>query len=187
MPLRERKEIQEVLRAGRVKRPRLSLWEGDVAMCIITPVRPADKPLLWELLQSCLREMAPLYDDQPDESGEFPYTWFEHYFTDPDRIAFFLMAEDQRAGFAMINSASCIGEAPDHTIAEFYILPDHRSKGLGFGAAKALLEKFPGSWELKYHRRNRAAARLWAKLTAPYHPRTTLLGEEEQVLSFLVT
>lgn len=144
-----------------------------------------DKPRLWTLLQSYLGELSAWYGDQPDRTGTYPYPWLDSYFTDPDRAALFLQEGGETAGFALVNRFSALGESPDHAMAEFFLLPERRRKGLGLAFARELFRQHPGSWEIKYHRGNPAARGLWDKATAPYSPKSTALGEET-VLSFTV-
>ena len=154
-------------------------------MLTLTPISPANRPQLWALLQQYLGELTQYYHDQPDENGCYPYPWLDSYFSDPDRAALFLEADGETAGFALINRFSAIGEAPDHAMAEFFLLPERRRKGLGLAFARELFRRHQGSWEIKYHRGNPAARGLWDKATAPYSPKSTALGEET-VLSFTV-
>ena len=145
-----------------------------------------DKPRLWTLLQSYLGELSAWYGDQPDRTGTYPYPWLDSYFTDPDRAALFLQEGGETAGFALVNRFSALGESPDHAMAEFFLLPERRRKGLGLAFARELFRQHPGSWEIKYHRDNRPAGALWSRAAEPFRPRVTALGEEV-VLSFVVS
>ncbi len=154
-------------------------------MPIITRIPPNDRPRLWGLLQQYLGEMSAWYGDRPDQKGEYPYPWLDHYFTDPERAAFFLEAGGETAGFALVNRFSALGEAPDHAMAEFFLLPGWRGKGLGLAFAQEIFRQRPGSWEIKYHRENRPAGALWSRAAEPFRPRVTPMGEEV-LLSFVV-
>lgn len=57
----------------------------------LRPVRAEEKAQLGALLQACLAELAPFYADRPDDRGLFPYPYFEDYFSDPSRRAYFLL------------------------------------------------------------------------------------------------
>ena len=94
-------------------------------------------------------------------------------------------AGGETAGFALVNRFSALGEAPDHAMAEFFLLPGWRGKGLGLAFAQEIFRQRPGSWEIKYHRENRPAGALWSRAAEPFRPRVTPLGEEV-VLSFVV-
>lgn len=149
----------------------------------LAQVRPEDKALLWRLLQQYLHEMNRYYDDPTDSDGSLPYPYFDAYFTDPRRRAFFLRAGETTVGFALIHPYSHNGGA-DYVLAEFTVLPPYRQNRLARTAAHTLFTAFPGRWELKYHHRNRAAKALWQAATAPYAPAAARLNDTETLLSF---
>lgn len=143
-----------------------------------------DRELLWNIHQKYLYEMTNYYDDPMDEKGNYPYGYFDEYFSDPKRAAYLLYDDNILIGFAMLNPYSCIGRNPDHAMAEFTIFPSYRRKHLAFDAASALLKKHPGRWEIKYNEKNLAAKRLWNKVAASYSPEVVHLNGEETVLLF---
>ena len=147
-------------------------------------VRPEDRALLWNLNQKYLYEMTNYYDDELDEKGNLHYGYFDAYFTDPKRRAFFLYEEKALVGFAMIHPYSNMGESLDHVLAEFTVFPMFRRRRLALRAAEMIFERFKGRWEVKYNEKNTAAKALWTKATAKYRPRKTHLNETETVLSF---
>lgn len=153
----------------------------------LQPVSKDDRQTLWHLLQKYLYELSLYYDDIiPDENGIIDTPYFEEYFTEEDRSAYFIYHENERIGFAMINRHSEIGEDPDAAIAEFTILPHWRGRGLGESAAAAVLATKTGLWELKYSPKNRAAKTFWNKVTEQYSPSVHPLGVEDEVLLFRV-
>lgn len=88
-------------------------------------------------------------------------------------------------GFAMLCPYSNINQEPDYAMAEFTIFPSFRRKHFAFDAAKMILIKHPGKWEIKYNEKNDGAKKLWNTVAAPYNPEVHHLNEEETVLSFL--
>ena len=150
----------------------------------LVPVRDEDRELLWNLNQKYLYEMTNYYDDELDEKGNLHYGYFDAYFTDPKRRAFFLHEGEALVGFAMINPYSNIGAEPDYVLAEFTVFPARRRQHLATEAAELIFGTFRGSWEVKYNEKNAPAKELWRKVTAKYRPETTRLNETETVLSF---
>ena len=81
-------------------------------------VKPQDRELLWNINQKYLYEMTNFYDDEMDTLGNLNYGYFDAYFTDPKRKAFFLFDEKQvLVGFASrimcwqnLQFFQCIGE-----------------------------------------------------------------------------
>ena len=149
-------------------------------------VTPDKRELLWNINQKYLYEMTNYYDDVLDAQGNLRYGYFEEYFIDPKREAFFLYEEQALVGFAMIHPYSNMDEEPDHVLAEFTIFPMYRRKHLAGKAAEMIFERFKGRWEIKYNEKNTAAKRLWTKVTEAYHPQMTRLNDSETVLSFCI-
>lgn len=147
-------------------------------------VRPEDRELLWNINQKYLYEMTNYYDDEMDVMGNLHYGYFDAYFTDPKRQAFFLYEERTLVGFAMIHPYSNLGAEPDYVMAEFTIFPMYRGKHLAIKAAEMIFERFKGRWEVKYNEKNTAAKALWNQVTERYRPKKIYLNDTETVLSF---
>ena len=120
-----------------------------------------DKNLLWNVLQKYLYEMTQFYpDDVMDEQGNYSYKYFDAYFTEPNRKAYFIYLDDDFIGFAMINSNSYIDQHPDYVLAEYTIFPGYRGLGnFAFNAAQEIFWELPGKWELKFLETNEVAKR----------------------------
>ena len=152
----------------------------------LVAVKPQDRELLWNINQKYLYEMTNYYDDEMDECGNLHYGYFDEYFTDPERKAFFIYEEGTLVGFAMIHPYSNIGGTPDHVLAEFTVFPTYRRRRLATKAAEAIFGRFKGSWEVKYNEKNVAAKAFWNRVTAKFSPTKTALNDMETVLSFSV-
>ena len=155
-------------------------------MIQLIQVKPEERELLWNLHQKYLYEMTNYYDDEMDEKGNYHYGYFDAYFTEPEREALLIRDDGKLAGFAMLNPYSYIGEKPDHVLAEFTVFPRYRKHHVALRTAEALFESRKGHWEIKYSEKNAAAKSLWNKVSEPYSPRRTDLGEEGTLLSFRV-
>ncbi len=167
---------------------RADIWtrksEARVKGMELVAVRPEDRELLWNINQKYLYEMTNYYDDEMDARGNLHYGFFDAYFTDPERRAFFLYEEKTLVGFAMIHPYSNMGKAPDHVLAEFTVFPAFRRNHLAERAAEMIFGRFGGNWEVKYNEKNVAAKALWNKVTAKYCPERVRLNEFETVLAF---
>lgn len=133
-----------------------------------------------------MKEKTNFYDDPMDKNGNYRYGHFDDYFTDPKRKAYFIYNEDTLIGFAMLCLYSNIDQDPDYTMAEFTIFPSFRRKHLALDAAKMILDKHRGKWEIKYNEKNSGAKKLWNIVAGPYEPEVHHLNEEETVLVFNV-
>ena len=155
-------------------------------MIKIVPVKPEEKVLLWNINQKYLYEMTNFYPDEMDENGVLHYGYFDEYFVDEKRKAFFIYNDDKMVGFAMMHPYSVINGNPDYTMAEFTIFPSHRKNHFASDAVKVIFEYYRGEWEIKFNEKNKPAKALWTKVSAPYSPKVYHLNEEETVLVFCV-
>lgn len=153
-------------------------------MLRLQTVQGKDRDLLWNINQKYLYEMTSFYDDPMDENGNYHYGHFNDYFTDPKRKAYFIYSDSILVGFAMLCPYSNIDQNPDYTMAEFTIFPSFRRRRFALDAAKMILDKHPGNWEIKYNEKNSGAKNLWNTVAASYEPVVHHLNDEETVLVF---
>ncbi len=153
-------------------------------MIRLQTVREEDKELFRNINQKYLYEMTSYYPDEMDNQGNYHYGYFDDYFTEPERKAFFIFSDEKMIGFVMLNPYSAIGHNPDYTIAEFTIFPSHRRKHYALDTAKLIFSSYHGRWEIKYNEKNLGAKKLWTAVTASYSPRAYQLSKEETVLEF---
>lgn len=155
---------------------------------MITLVRATqkDRDLLWNINQKYLYEMTNFYSDPMDEEGNYHYGYFDDYFINPRRFAYFLYENDLLIGFAMICPYSNINENPDFTMAEFTIFPQYRKKGYAREVVERVFDIHKGNWEVKYNENNISARNLWKKVTSRYNPEIVRLNKDETVLIFHV-
>lgn len=80
------------------------------------------------------------------EIGAGPeYTYFDSYWTSDRRIPYVFQLQDEGVGFCLVR---LLEEVNSFELAEFYIMPEYRRKGLGTHAVHAVFSKHPGSWTL---------------------------------------
>lgn len=125
------------------------------------------KPAIAALLQPYMRELSAWFaPDQPvREQYEYPY--LDAYWREPgERFPFLIMSDGDVAGFAFVNRHSRLGNSDVHNIAEFYVRPQYRRHGIGCSAAKEILRRFPGRWEVGILHGNEPAGRFWQRAIA---------------------
>lgn len=147
-------------------------------------VQPKDKELLWNINQKYLYEMTNFYNDHMDQEGNYHYGYFDAYFSDPKRTAYFIFNDDTLIGFAMLCPYSNINASPDYVMAEFTIFPHYRRKHYALEAVKLIFAKHQGKWEIKYNEKNKPAKKLWELVSKKYSPQKVKINEEETVLVF---
>lgn len=98
-------------------------------------------------------------------NGRFDVPIDESWWQRDDHFPFFIRADDQLCGFALVRRGSRVSERPDvMDVAEFFVVRGVRVKGIGRGAAQALFAKFPGAWEIRVRQSNTAAGKFWRKV-----------------------
>lgn len=140
----------------------------DALRAELVPVKEEEKEILRNLLEKYDYEFSQYTLEDVNPLGLFGYSRVDHYWTDPDRWAFFIKVEDKLAGFVMVNDHSELGEPIDYSMAEFCVLYKYRRQGVGRQAAFMAFDQFPGRWELKYHAKNTASVKFWQKAVGKY-------------------
>ena len=143
-----------------------------------------DRDYLFQLNQAYLKEMTKFYPDEPDENGYYTYGYFDEYFKDPLRKAFFITNDNTIVGFCFLNPYSYFNDKVDYVLAEFTILPEYRGNHYAKETINLLLTLYHGKWEIKYNIKNKIAMNLWETATNKYNPKRLYLSDEEPVLIF---
>jgi predicted acetyltransferase len=78
-----------------------------------------------------------------------------------------ILDDRQPAGFAMVIAAETPG-AVDYRMAEFFIARPKRRRGIGRGAARLILDRFAGRWEVAEDAANHEAIAFWRNVLAGY-------------------
>jgi len=91
---------------------------------------------------------------------EYPY--LSSYWTDEKRMPFFIIWDQKLAGFALINDWAVhrIFDA-DLSVAEFYVAPSFRRKGIAQKAVQHLFRRLTGKWEVRQSATNLSAVNFW--------------------------
>lgn len=131
-------------------------------------VETKDKEILYKLLQFALYDGSKYIENEINENGEFNYNWFNNYFTDNDRCAFFIKSDDDKLlGFVMINSNMKIYEN-GYSMAEFLVLPNYRRNHIGKRVAFDIFNIFKGNWEVEPIGNSEEAYCFWKKTIEEY-------------------
>src|SRR5262249_31552488 len=101
---------------------------------------------------------------QVGEDGLYPDVMrLKRYWTEPDKSVWFIRAEGQLAGFALLNAQTHSGQPADFNMAEFFVLRPFRGKDVAERAVVDVLHRHPGQWEVAIMERNTPALRFWPR------------------------
>ncbi len=136
---------------------------------ILDKVKIEDKEILYRLLEYSLFEESLNDGNDMNDEGIFEYKYFNSYFTDVDREAFFVREKETNKllGFVMINTylQKCVD---GHSIAEFMIIPKYRRNKIGMKVAFECFDMYRGNWEVSPSRGSDSAYYFWKKVIAEY-------------------
>ena len=146
--------------------------QGNLMTIGLKAVKEEEKEVLSRFLQYSLYEESATDDNEINEQGFYDYPWFEDYFKDPKREAYFIIDENsqKRLGFVMIHPYVSHFEE-SYTIAEFMILPKYRHLHIGKRAALKCFDLHHGNWEVSPSYHSQGAYRFWQKTIASCHDR----------------
>ena len=132
-------------------------------------VRAAKKEALFRLLQYSLFEESSTDQNEIGDDALFDYPWFDFYFTEPEREAYFIREKEngKLLGFVMINTYRKKA-SNGHSIAEFVVLPKYRRQTIGKQAAFACFDKHAGIWEVSPSYGSDSAYRFWKHVIEDY-------------------
>ncbi len=133
----------------------------------IVEVTKKDKEKLYRLLQYSLYDGSQYIDNNIDENCLFEYKWFDNYFTDEDRNAYFIKNGNAYLGMVMVNENLKFNKT-GKCISEFLILPKYRRKHLGKRVVFDIFEKFKGDWEVQPMEKNPIAYSFWKNVVSEY-------------------
>lgn len=85
----------------------------------IKQVEITEKDTLANLLEKYLYEFSQYDKRKYNDKGLFGYKYLDNYFTDSDRFAYFIIADGELAGFALINKYHACERPVDWSVAEF--------------------------------------------------------------------
>ena len=136
---------------------------------VLVKVEECKKDVLYRLLQYSLFEESLSDQNDMNEDARFEYPWFENYFTEEGRDAYFMrdQATGRLLGFVMINTYLQKWDS-GHSIAEFMVLPKFRRNKIGREAAFACFERYPGNWEISPSYGSKQAYLFWKHVVNKY-------------------
>ncbi len=132
-------------------------------------VRIEEKYILYRLLQYSLFEESLTDSNEMNSEAIFEYKWFDNYFEDKNREAYFIKEQDSNKllGFAMVNQYMQKNK-DGHSIAEFMIIPKYRRMKIGKRVAIELFNMHKGIWEVKPSYESQSALLFWKNVIDEY-------------------
>ena len=136
---------------------------------ILEKVKNDKKDVLYRLLQYSLYDESINDGNELNDEGIFEYKYFDNYFTDDDREAYFIKNEETNKllGFVMINTFMQKSNN-GHSIAEFMVIPKYRKNKIGKEIAIRCFNMYKGNWEVSPSIGSEQAYLFWKKVIDEY-------------------
>jgi predicted acetyltransferase len=115
------------------------------------------------------------------------YHHLDDYWTNADYIPYFICADGEIAGFVLLDKYFWIlpKEKNNYGVAEIYVQPDFRRKGIAGAAMFRIFELHPGNWEIRPLDGSADARAFWEHTLEMYtcgNYRTTCFGKYKRPL-----
>jgi predicted acetyltransferase len=129
----------------------------------------SQEPILANLLELYAHDFSEFHDVELGADGRFGYRHLPLYWSEKDRKPFLVWVDGKEAGFALVKRASEVsGDADIWDVAEFFVLREHRRRGVGVAAAHEVWRRLPGRWEVRVMESNQGACRFWERAVAKF-------------------
>lgn len=122
------------------------------------------KDILNNLMQLYLHNISLNFPmDFDSNTGMYGYDDIEKYFENDNNKAFFILKENEIAGFMLIDLSD-----EKNIIQEMFVLNNYKRKGVGKTAISILFDKFRGNWEIKSLPCSESAKKFWISSVKEY-------------------
>jgi len=129
----------------------------------VEPASASERDVLARLLELYAHDFSERNGADVGADGTYGYRHLDAYWRDAERHPFLFRVDGRLAGFALVRTG------PPHDMAEFFVLRKYRRGGIGTAAARAVLARFPGEWQVRQQWENTGAIAFWRRsIPVPY-------------------
>ncbi len=127
--------------------------------------------------KSVLRQMIELYEydlsiythEELNQHGFYGYSYFDYYWTEDNRYAYFIKCNNILCGFVLVNDyCYALKDDTAKSISEFFIMKKYRLFGIGRKIAIEIFDLFPGKWEVDQIPGNEISCKFWENVISEY-------------------
>ena len=127
-------------------------------------IKIEQKDILEKLLQLYLHNISSDFPmDFNSNTGLYEYDDINKYFENENNKAFFILKENDIAGFILIDILD-----EKNIIQEIFVLNNYKRKGIGKIATNMIFDKYKGNWEIKSLPCSKTAENFWINSIKEY-------------------
>ncbi len=142
--------------------------DGRAALTRLTDADRSVVERLWQLYKHDMSAHLGWWHDPqrahgtlPNSEGLYKQDGLTTYFGHPDEHDGYLISYDGApVGFAFVSGLS----GPIRSIGDFFVVRGVRRKNIGHAAARALIDRHPGPWEIAFQGTNQGAPEFWRRV-----------------------
>ena len=119
-----------------------------------------DRPAMERLWQLFRHDLSEFGGQRPDADGAFRSERLQASYADADWAPYLLTDRDLPVGLALVRGLS----GPVRVLNSFFVARAVRRTGIGLWAAREVVSRHPGRWEVAFQDDNPAAVRFWRRV-----------------------
>ena len=159
----------------------MTILDLSQEVLIVAATEKKHKQLVLNLTQFYQHDMSIFFDHSaenlPTLKGLYdPLPYFDQYWTAKDRFPYLIFFRERPVGFALVNKVGT-DSSVDWNMAEFFIIKNCRKFGIGGYAAKQIIDKFSGIWEIAVIPDNQSAYLFWSHVSEHVFPNQKVSAE----------
>lgn len=128
----------------------------------VRPATPADRPALERLWLMFRHDMSAFDGSLPAHDGTFRSDRLEAALAGAGWAAYLLHCGPYPAGLAFVRGVG----GPARVMNSFFVARGVRGTGVGLSAAREVVARHPGRWEIPFQDANAVAVRFWRRVAA---------------------
>ncbi len=130
----------------------------DAVHVEVVPADETSQPVIRRLLELNSYDFSAIDGRDLSSLGEYGYPHLDDYWRpEENRHPFLIMVDGRIGGCALVRAGD------PHRFGEFFVLRKYRRSGVGTRAARAVLARFPGRWDVHQVPGNDPAVAFWRR------------------------
>lgn len=143
---------------------------------VVRPAGASDRLPLLRLLELYQHDLSDLWDQDLDPHGDYGYE-LDRFLRREAAWAYLFEVEGRLAGCALVDTRVRVA-GDDFWMDQFFVLKKYRRQGVGAAAARQVMGRHPGRWQVGQMPGNAPALAFWRRVAAGLAP----AGFEERQL-----
>jgi predicted acetyltransferase len=129
---------------------------------VVRPAAAADREVLERLWLMFRHDMSEFQGDRPEPDGSYRSERLRAAFERTGWAAYVVAEGSRPVGFAIVRGT---GE-PVRVLNSFFVVRAARHAGVGLRAARDVIGRYPGPWQVAFQDQNTAAVAFWRRVAA---------------------